>query len=404
MNAPVFRTPSQRRRHTALEMRRRLVAHVAAGGTTDHAEGTLENWPSAYTDPERAVRERLLLFQGQPLLAGLSRDVPDPGDCLVFEEVGPSVLIVRGQDGKLRAFLNMCSHRASRLVQPEEQGKCPRRAWITCPFHGWSFDLEGRLVGMPGSEGFDGIDPSSRGLIPMPVEECHGLIFVQASTMSDHLDIPAFLGRFAPELAQLELDVLVPVRHSLLNANTDWKLALDTYCEGYHFGILHRTTIGKSHFSNVAVFDDFSPHWRIGFAERSLQALVGQPESDWPEPSFTAIYFLFPNTVIVMGELETGDSYLRLFRLFPGERPGTMSCRISVYASPSVARDKDCAGWAFALDDAVSEITLEDYEVAEQAYRNLLHAPEGYKVIYGRNEPALQAFHRAVAQRIGEDM
>lgn len=401
MSDPALSVFSDRRRDTALQMRRRLVAHVAAGGTTDTVLGTLENDRSAYTDPRRAEREKQVLFLEHPLLAGLSKDVPESGDCLLFEEVGPSVLIVRDSDGGLRAFLNMCTHRGSKLVRSDERGKCRRRQRLTCPFHAWSFGLDGTLSRVPGREGFDGADLSARNLVPVAVAEWHGLIFVQAAS-SAPLDVSTHLGAFAPEMAQLELAELEPVRYSRVTAYTDWKLALDTYCEGYHFGTLHQSTIARSHHSNVAVFDDFAPHWRIGFAERALDRLVGKPESDWPEPTYTGIHFLFPNAIVVVGELGGAEMCVRVFRLFPGDSAGTMSCHIAAYASPSVAGDASRAEREFAHDDAESDVTKEDYVVAVEAYQNLQHAPDGFTVIYGRNEPALQAFHRAVAQRIGE--
>jgi len=392
----------ERRRHAAGEIRRRLVAHLAAGGTTDTAGGTLERDRSIYVDSARAERERRELFLEQPLVAGLSQDIASAGDCLLFEDAGPPILIVRAGDGRLRAFLNMCTHRASRLVGAHANGRCERRDRLTCPFHAWSFDLDGRLAAVPGRDGFDAATLSRRNLVPVAVAEWHGLVFVQASGPVREIDVPAYLGAFAPEMAQLELAALVPIRSSRLTANANWKLALDTYCEGYHFGTLHRSTIGRSHHSNVAVFDDFAPHWRLSFADRALDALVGNPESGWPDAEYGGVHFLFPNTIIVAGTLAPGETGVRVFRLFPGAGAGMMACRIAVYASPSVARDASRVEREFAFDDAESEITQEDYRMAVEAYRNLENAPEGFSVVYGRNEPALQAFHRAITEKIGE--
>src|SRR5690606_7785856 len=315
---------------------------------------------------------------------------------------GPSIVIVRGHDGVLRAFLNMCTHRASRLVSVPVDGRCDRRDRLVCPFHGWCFDLEGRLIGVPGREGFGAADWSRRHLVPVAVAEWHGLVLVQAAATHGKIDVPAYLGAFAPELAQLELDALLPIRHSRIDAQTNWKLALDTYCEGYHFGVLHRATIGRSHYSDVAVFDDFTPHWRLGFAERSLDALVGKPESEWPDPEYAAVHFLFPNTILVSGTLTDGETWLRMFRLFPGADAGTMACHIGVYAPEFVARDAGRIAREFGYDDAESDITKEDYRVAEEAYRNLRYAPEGFEMVFGRDEPGLQAFHKAIDERMGE--
>ncbi len=392
----------EQRELAARRMRRRLVAHLAAGGTTDAADTTRRCDRSAYVDSGVALRERQRLFLQLPLVAGLSRDVPSPGDVLLFEEVGAPILIVRGKDGAVRGFLNMCTHRASRLVSPHTDRRGTSRERLVCPFHGWSFDLEGKLVGVPGFAGCGDAEPSGRHLVPVPVAERHGLVFVQPAPTRRTIDVAAYLGAFASEMAQLELDALEPIRHGVFAASTNWKLALDTYCEGYHFGVLHRATIGRSHHSNVAVFDDFAPHWRLAFAERSLDALVGRPESEWPPARYDGVHFIFPNTILVVGSLGTGEMWARMFRLFPGADAGTMVCCIGVYAPACVARNAERVAREFGCDDAESDVTREDYAIAVDAYRNLQYAPEGFELVFGRNEPALQAFHRAIDQRMGE--
>jgi phenylpropionate dioxygenase-like ring-hydroxylating dioxygenase large terminal subunit len=388
----------ERRRRIARDMQRRMVAHIAAGGTTDFASGPMENDAAAYTDPARAELERREIFLKLPLLAGLSQDIPAEGDCLLFEELGHSVVLVRGKDGRLHAFRNMCMHRASKLVRAGEDGVCERRARLTCPFHAWSFHLDGSLAGVPGKPGFEGIDLSQRNLLPIAAAEWHGLIFLRL-TGHEPLDIPSFLGPFAPELAQLELAAAAPLKSSAVRAETNWKYAIDTYAEGYHFGTLHASTIGTTHFSNVAVYDAFGPHWRINFPEKSLRSLVGRPESEWPEPDYNGIHFLFPNTVLVIGSAEAGKGFTRIFRIFAGPTAGTMCCRVSVYAPGDAVSDEYRA--RFVNDNCDDEVTREDYSVAIEGYANLASAPAGFRVIYGRNEIAVQSFHRHVAERIG---
>ena len=111
-----------RRLRVARAIQRRMVAHVAAGGTTDFAPGTMESDPAVYTDPVRAGRERRELFLQRPLVAGLSQDIPAPGDSMLFEDLGQEIVIVRGQDGIARGFLNMCMHRGTKIVHAEANG------------------------------------------------------------------------------------------------------------------------------------------------------------------------------------------------------------------------------------------------------------------------------------------
>jgi len=392
---------SEQRRQLARAIRRRLVSHIAAGGSTDLAPSPLENQASVYADPARAELEQRELFGKLPLVAGLSRDIPQPGDSLLFEDVGPPILIVRGADGVARGFLNRCAHRGSKLVYANAHDICERRQRIVCPFHAWSYELDGSLVSVPGKAGFAGIDLNQRNLEPVPVVEWHGLLFTRASPGQQSLDIPEYLGSFAAELARLELAAAAPARSSKLTANTNWKLALDTYCEGYHFGTLHSSTIGVTHYSNVAAFDAFGRHWRIHFAERKLAALCERPESEWPEAEFGGVYFLFPNTLLVVGWPGETTGFARIFRLFPGPTPGRMCCRIAVYVLGGDPSEQAAAQAQFTRDDADSEVTIEDYRVAVDAYSNLVAAPAGFKLVFGSNEIALQAVHRSIADALG---
>ena len=173
-------------------------------------------------------------------MAGLSGDIPEPGDMLLFDAAGLAILIVRARSGELRAFLNMCMHRGARLVSD-----CRRRNLVTCPFHGWSFDLDGRLVGLPGAVSFEGVERADRGLIPVPVAEWAGLIFVKAHAGDEAIDAEAWLGELATVVAGLALADAVPIKHSRIDVEANWKFTLDTYGEGYHFAALHPTTFAQ---------------------------------------------------------------------------------------------------------------------------------------------------------------
>jgi hypothetical protein len=117
---------------------------------------------------------------------------------------------------------------------------------------------------------------------------------------------------------------------------------------------------------------------------------------------YEGIHFIFPNSVMVVGTTAPGERFVRLFRIFPGPTPGEMSCRFSVYVrgiSP-----EDFRARFGGIDESASEVTREDYQVAAEAFANLSSAPRGARLVFGRNEPAVQAFHRAVAAAIGSTL
>ncbi len=348
-----------------------------------------------YTDPARAVREKDWMLR-TPLIAGLSQDVASPGARILFEEMGRSIIIVRSEDGQLRGFHNMCAHRGAKLVHTDETGACAPGRHISCPFHAWRYDLNGALIAVPGAAGFEGAQPA--GLHPAPVAEWNGLVFVRADGHAP-IDVAAHLASFAPTLEMLELGAAAPVQRSVLRAATNWKLALDTYGENYHFGVLHASTIAETHASNVATFDAFDPHYRLAFAENALASLAGKAEDAWPTAEYGAIHFIFPNTVLVFGALNAGEAFVRMFRLFPGDGPGDAICRFSVHAlglSPAEFRAR-----FGERDDSDSVVTHEDFQVAADAYANFQAAPPEHRVVFGRNEPALQAFHRSLTTLVG---
>ncbi|MFZ4688025.1 MAG: aromatic ring-hydroxylating oxygenase subunit alpha [Polymorphobacter sp.] len=385
-----------RRKQVAREMQRRSVAHAAAG-TTDMAPGPFANLASVYTDPVRFTAERARLFGGDlPLLAGLSADMPNPGDRMLFDETGTPIIIMRGKDGTARGFLNMCTHRGARLT-----GDCGTAARLTCPFHAWTFDLEGRLVAMPGARGFEGHDKADLGLVPVPVHEWHGLVFVQPRAGAQPVDIAAFLGDFAPELAQLELHRAAPVKAGEMRAASNWKFALDTYGEGYHFATLHASTIGQTHFNDMCVYDAFGPHHRVSFPDKGNLALATLPEAEWPENDYGGVHYLFPNTVLFIGSIEPGKGFTQIFRLFPGAYPGAMVTKFAVYAPTGVQSDQHRAECEYAFDATAQVVSNEDYVIAANGWTNMAAAPADMRIIYGANEIALPGVHRAIADAIG---
>jgi phenylpropionate dioxygenase-like ring-hydroxylating dioxygenase large terminal subunit len=400
-----------RQREVARDMQRQMNELVRTK-TTAREAGPMRNDPAAYVDPHWLEAEKREIFRKMPLLAGLTRDIPNPGDKMLFDAVGPSILILRAKDGVVRAYLNICPHRAAKVVTDCAQGS----KLMTCPFHGWTFDLEGKLVGFPGKDGFAGIDRDEIGLIKLPVAEWHGLIFVVATPGEDAIDVEAHLGAFGPELAQLGLEHAKPIRKSRLDVEANWKYALDTYGEGYHFSTLHPTSIGLSAMTDVMLYQGFGPHHRLGFPHVSAAEEATKPESEWAEKPYGGIHLLFPNTVFNISTLNRyaadgvapivaankgPDHVFGIYRMFPGATPGTAFTMMATYRTGSIDEDEDIGPWEQFHDFIENVVRTEDYSVSKNGQHNLEHAPEGYRMIYGSNEISLQRFHRQIAKRIG---
>ena len=157
-----------------------------------------------YRDPEFFERERQAIFRQSWQLVCHLNDVPRPGDFYTFEFLGESLVVVRTDEG-VRAFHNVCRHRAARLLDGE-RGSCGRR--ITCPYHAWTYALDGRLVGVPQRDAFRGLDVLRHGLATVEHEVFMGFIFVRLAPGLP--GVRAMAAPYATEMAAYRLEELVP--------------------------------------------------------------------------------------------------------------------------------------------------------------------------------------------------
>ena len=188
-------------RQEELAVGKRLFGHIDAG-TTDLADALFRNRTINYSCRERAALERQRLFRDLPIFMGLSTRLAKPGDFVAEDVAGMPVLMTRGADGEVRAIANICRHRGA----PVAQG-CGNARAFTCPYHGWTYDNAGKLLGTTDKVGYAGLDVASHGLVQLPAVEKHGLLFMRpkpvAAGESAPIDIDARLGSVASDLAAL---------------------------------------------------------------------------------------------------------------------------------------------------------------------------------------------------------
>ena len=365
---------------------------------TNMAESAMALHKSIYMGEKRFQAERENIFLDQPLVACLSQDIPEPGTAVVFDAAGPSIIVSRDKEGNACAFLNMCTHRGAKIIEESEpwSGSSQR---LSCPFHAWLFNSGGKLLGQPGKEGFEGCPIGKRDLIQVPCTEYLGMVLVRANPDGEPIDAKEFLGDFAQVLANLELWRAEPVKKGILTADSNWKYALDTYGESYHFSTLHKTTIAKTNYNDKNVFEPFGRHHKVTFPKLALAEILDLDESEWPQYDYGAVHFLFPNTVIFYGSVMPGMYFTQVFRLFP-DGVGKTRCHFAVYAPFGIESDDHKESCEFAYDATAKVVQTEDYRVSSHGYANLKSAPENFEVLIGANEPALQAVHKHIADVI----
>lgn len=368
-------------------MQHRILKQLENKHLPDMADDALEVRASLYTDIERFDRECSLVFRRQPLLAALSHELAKPGDRIHFDAAGVQVLIMRGGDGKLRAFLNICTHRGATLVDDESQS-------LVCPYHGWAYNDDGSVKNLPLSEGFSGVDLSSKGLVKLPVTEWQGMVFVVATPGEETIDVEAYLGELGPLLAALNLQDLHKNAQDQLNVETNWKLALDTGREIYHVPMIHRNTLAKNLYPHIMIYDQYGLHNRYCGAGKDFAKLIDTPEEQWPTMRYQAVHYIYPNTTLAISHSVDGESpMVSLSRVFPDGAVGKTKTYLSTYS-----RTNDPA--SIELHNAVvGVVSSQDYVQATQVWKNLEHQPE-FKLVWGKNEALLQQYHQQLAEQI----
>jgi phenylpropionate dioxygenase-like ring-hydroxylating dioxygenase large terminal subunit len=384
---------AQRRRSlgaTSLtDIGRRLLANVHAK-QSDFAESMMLVPAEEYRNPERFRCEIHALFQHQPLLVALTCDVPEPGDFTTMDIADRPIVVVRGEDGVARTFLNACRHRG-RSVVDECFGHSRR---LTCPYHSWAYDTEGTLVGIPGSEAFEGIEAD--GLIEYPTAEISGAVFA-VLTVGARLDIDEWLGDMGPALAMLKLDELH--RHDVETKlpSGNWKATADGYLDGYHLGYLHGASIGAKSITNRNTYDLYGPHVRIGFANKPILDVANTPPEEWHDlyAAFSLVHYVFPN-ISISGH---PDRSLMVSRLFPG--PTVDHCTVVQYQyfrEPLATKEQRAE--AEAKRKTYEQVTYdEDFVTVMNITRRLdVLADAGEHIRFGRNEVGNQNLHTWVAK------
>jgi len=379
------------KRETQLELARVLHAYVR-NGSTALAPDVFRNPVAAYSDATRAQLERERLFRGQPLFMGLSCRLPNPGDYLTEEIAGVPLLLVRGQDGKLRAFANICRHRGA----PVASG-CGQARVFACPYHGWTYGLDGKLAGIPEAASFPSVDKASHGLAPLPVGERHGMIFVRLMPGAPlDIEVDAHLSGLGEEFDAYRFATYSYLASEWMAPAINWKFGIDTFLEAYHLPALHRKTVAPLIRGNLGAFDAYGDHGRMTFLRFSSSAWDEKPDAEWDVlPHIIAVYRLMPNTVLVFQ-----SDHLETWRMIPGETSNSSRVEFAFYTPQPAATDKARAYWKKNYDLAIKTVLDEDFALGERMQRGFMSGLQE-EVIYGRNEPALIHFHQRLQAALG---
>jgi carnitine monooxygenase subunit len=230
---------------------------------------SLPSW--AYTDPEFLALERERVFRPSWQVICHVSEIPNAGDYQVFDFIGEMLFAIRGQDGAVRAFHNVCRHRAARLLDGP-RGHCTRR--IVCPYHAWSYDLEGRLASVGDRSAFPQLDVARESLVPVEMEIYAGFVFVRLQAGGP--SVAEMLAPYAQEIAAHGFESLQPLgRVTLRPRRVNWKNVGDNYSDALHIAVAHP---GLTRL--------FGPSYRVEsrpWVDRMSGELSAGPSRNWSE-------------------------------------------------------------------------------------------------------------------------
>jgi phenylpropionate dioxygenase-like ring-hydroxylating dioxygenase large terminal subunit len=347
-----------------------------------------------YTDPERWAREMALIFRKLPLMLALTAELPKPGDYKAMTALNLPVLLTRGQDAVVRAFLNVCSHRGAPVVA-DGHGRCAR---FTCLYHGWTFASDGRLLAVTDREKFGEVDKAGLGLTALPCVEKSGMIFV-VLTPGAPIDADDFYGPMLDDFAAAGLANWTFLGSRVIEG-ANWKVAFDGYLEGYHFATLHPKTIHPRTPSNVTHYEAHGPHLRIGFPQVSIRDLRQVPRPQWDQQEnhgFDYVRILFPNVSAFLA-----PELAQIAQLFPGPTPDR-NRTVLLYVRRDPPKDAADREATEKMIDFLRDVTYQEDYVLGLRIQQGLESGAHDSIVLGRNERGNQYFHEYVEWYLKND-
>ncbi|NBC38098.1 Rieske 2Fe-2S domain-containing protein [Novosphingobium sp. FSY-8] len=363
--------------------------------TTYQAKTTANVRTSTYTDPDQWKAEMELVFRRVPLMLAFTAEMPNPGDYKAMEAVGMPILVSRDKTGKVRAFLNVCSHRGAPVAELGH-GNCAR---FTCKYHAWTFGQDGRLIGISESGTFGDVDKAGLALRELPCEERGGMIF-GCLTPNAPMDLDKYFRGFLEDFEAVGFDKWTYLGSRVIEG-ANWKIAFDGYLEGYHFASLHPDTIQPRTPSNRTFYEGFGPSIRIGFPQHRIgEVLKNLPREEWGDQEnngYDFVRILFPNVSAFLAPEIT-----QVAQLFPGPTPDK-NRTVLHYLRRDPIRDEADREAVEASINFFRDVTYqEDYVIGMEIQKGLESGAHDH-LTFGRNERGNQYFHEWLNWYLSDD-
>ncbi|GAM97303.1 hypothetical protein U91I_00928 [alpha proteobacterium U9-1i] len=359
------------------ELTERIFAHMANRGTDLGGEVWRE--PVAnYQSADRLGAEIQRVLRRMPVPFCPSASLVEPGAYVSRDAAGVPIVAVRGEDGVVRAFQNVCRHRGMRVAG--EQG-CATK--LVCAYHGWAYGLDGKLAFVPHEkEGFPGLDKSKHGLKQVHAVEHGGLVFITQEGEPDASvfeDIPVLIGADQHVYSG-------GVRETPAN----WKIVLEGFLEGYHIKSTHPESFLPYGFDNLNVVEHFGRNSRVIFPFQRIEKLRDVPPAERRVGGYlTKVHHVFPNALVI--QLSSHTVMLVL------EPNGVASTNTHAFLLTNKGRDEDALAAAKKDGAFVSQTGAEEDRAMVMAIQHGMQGDANEAFTFGRFEGAIVHFHKHMA-------
>lgn len=356
----------------------RIFDHID-NHTTDLAQEVWREPTANYFDPDRLSAE-ISLMRRLPVPFCPSSALMEVGSYVALQAAGVPILAVRGTDGTVRAFRNACRHRG---VQLAEGAGC--KTTFVCPYHAWTYGLDGALRGIPDDYGFPGLNKAEHGLAPVKAREAGGLVWITQEGDGDDAAID-----LVPELFPEDWRV-IGQGHSEIEAN--WKVFAEGLIEGYHIKATHPETFYPRQYDNLNVIEGFGRNSRVTYPFQNIEKYRDVPaEARRIDAVSTQVYHLFPNAAVA-----TFPTHRSLTIMEPLGPSRTRTTSFTLTNRPQTGEQK---AQVDRRRDFVTEGAREDRAV-QMAVQRGLAAGANTHFTFGLFEGALTRLHKNLAELIG---
>ena len=359
----------------------RIFTHID-NGTTDLGDTIWKEPVENYYSLERFNAE-IALLRKLPIAYCPSAALPQNGSYIARNASKTPLLVVRGEDGEVRAFINACRHRG---MQVANGSGCKKKAFV-CPYHAWTYSLEGKLKRIPGEDGFPDLNKDDHGLVEVSAIEKGGIVYVQQDGQIDINSLEKCLDYFTDDQEMFQ--------QGEVTDKANWKLLTETLLEGYHIKSLHRDTFYPYGLDNINLVETFGPNSRVIFPFKRIEKLRDlQPNERKIKGTVTAVYHLFPNASV---SLLSKHSNLTIMEPIA---PNQVKLVTYLMTNPQTKGSK--ANLEDARRDAlfVNESGQDEDREAARAIQETVTAPANTHLTFGYFEKAIVNFHSHLSKHL----